>query len=210
MALLVCLVGAATFYVGASRRILFWDWSFYWSMTDMSADLVRHAQWQTFLSNVALKVGDEYSLVPSVLPSLLMALFRGGSLLRYVVSVTVCYAAPALLAVGALGFALACTLTPAMDQVPRHERLGLITLGAFAALLLLPHFFQVVLRFKYVGCWRCGAARGARIRLATYAADAARASLCGCCPPDLAGPRSSSNRDDTLGAKLLVPAVVLI
>ena len=165
--LLVCMAAAAALYVWASRRILFWDWSFYWSRTDALADLVRHAQWQIFVNEVALSVGDEYSLVPSALPSLLMALLPGGSLLRYAVSVTACYLVPTLLAVGALGFALACTLTPAIDQLPRRERLGLIALGAFAALLLLPHFLQVVLRYNMLDvggvallvalafAWRC-------------------------------------------------------
>ena len=146
--LLVCMVAAAALYVEASRRILFWDWGLYWSATDSLANLVRAGQWQRFVSDIALSAGDEYSLIPSALPSLLMALLPGGSLLRYVVSVTVCYLVPALLAVGALGFALACTATPTIDQLPRRKRIGLITLGAFAALLLLPHFLQVVLRYN--------------------------------------------------------------
>ena len=148
LVLLAGTLAATAIYVEASRRILFWDWAFYWSKVDTLADLVRQGQWRLFAQIVVHSVGDDLSLIPAALPGLVMAPLPGNFLLGYVISVVACYLVPALLAVGALGFALACTVTPAMDELPWRDRIGLTTLGAVAALLLLPHFLQVVLRFN--------------------------------------------------------------
>ena len=148
LVLLAGTLAAAAIYVEASNRILFWDWAFYWLRTDALADLIRHGQWSIFARNVNYSLGDDYSLVSSALPSLLVAPFPAKFLLSYVVSVAACYLVPALLAVGALGLALARTVTPGMDALAWRDRVGLATLGAVAVLLLLPHFLQVVLKFN--------------------------------------------------------------
>jgi hypothetical protein len=148
LVLLAGTLAATAIYVEASRRILFWDFAYYWSRTDALADLIRQGQWWPFALEVVRSIGEDYSDIPAALPGLLIAPLPGKFLLGYVLAVAACYLVPALLAVGALGLALARRVTPGMDALPWRERVGLITLGAVAALLLLPHFLQVLLKFN--------------------------------------------------------------
>ena len=148
---LVLLTGMLTttaIYVRASRRILFWDYAYYWSLVDAQSSVIRQGQWWRFARDVVYSVGDPYSLVPAALPALVVAPLPGHSLLGYALAVTACYLVPALLAVGVLGLALARTGASGMDELSWQEGVRLSTLGAVAVLLLLPHFLQVVLRFN--------------------------------------------------------------
>ncbi len=148
LVLLAGTLAATAIYVLASHRILFWDSVGYWNTTDVLADLIRQGRWQELVRDVLQSVGDEYSLIPAVIPSLLTAPLGGKSLLGYQLAVATCYLVPALLAVGALGLALARIMTPGMDSLPWRERIQLTTLGAVAVVLLLPHFLQVFLKYN--------------------------------------------------------------
>jgi hypothetical protein len=148
LVLLAGTLAATAIYVLASHRILFWDSVGYWNTTDVLADLIRQGRWHEWVRDVIKSVGDEYSLIPAVVPSLLTAPLGGQSLLGYQLAVAACYLVPALLAVGALGLALARMMTPRMDSLSSRERIQLTTLGAVAAVLLLPHFLQVFLKYN--------------------------------------------------------------
>jgi hypothetical protein len=146
--LLAGTLAATAIYVLASHRILFWDYVAYWNATKELADLIRQGKWQEWVGDVLQSVGDERSLIPEVIPSLLTATLGGKSLLGYQLAVAMCYLVPGLLAVGALGLALARIMTSRMDSLPWRERMQLTTLGAVAVALLLPHFLQVFLRYN--------------------------------------------------------------
>jgi hypothetical protein len=148
LVLLASTLAATAIYVLASHRILFWDFAWYWNTTDGLADLIRQGKWQEWVRDVFQSVGDEYSLIPAVIPSLVTAPLDGKSLLGYQLAVAAFYLIPALLAVGALGLALARIMTPGMDSLLWPERVQLTTLGALAATLLLPHFVQVFLKYN--------------------------------------------------------------
>ncbi|MBV8455106.1 MAG: hypothetical protein JO122_00645, partial [Acetobacteraceae bacterium] len=146
--LVAATLAGTAWYVLASHRILFWDSVGYWNTSDLLAGLVRRGRWQEWIGNVLGSLGDEYSLIPAIGPSLLMAAVGGKSLLSYQSAVDLFYLAPALLAVGAMGLALARILTPALGLLDLRERIRLTALGAVAVALLLPHFLQVFLKYN--------------------------------------------------------------
>src|SRR5262249_43163551 len=145
--LLAGTLATTAIYVEASRRILYWDNLNYWSKTEALADLIRGGQWWQFLHAVVDSIGNDYSLIPAVLPSVLIAPLPSKFLLGYKFSVAAVYLVPALLAVGVLGLTLARAVSPSMGVLTWRERIELATLGAVAAVLLLPHFLQVFLNF---------------------------------------------------------------
>jgi hypothetical protein len=138
------LVTAA--YVLASRRILFWDPIVYWTMTDRIADLVRAGQWTTMAKQLVISAGDEYSLIPAVLPGMLTAPASDQNLLAYMLAVATCYVLPCLIGIGVLGFALASSAVPDLADLPWPKRLALTVVGGLSSVALLPHFLEIFLR----------------------------------------------------------------
>lgn len=145
LAFLAGMLALTAIYVEASHRLLFWDQLNYWDKTATVAGLVRGGlSWGGFRA-LLLTAGDEYSMVPAILPGLLTGALRDTGLLAYLLAVALFYVVPALLALGALGFALAGGLDPGLRAAPWKERVALATLGALAAVALLPHFLEVFL-----------------------------------------------------------------
>lgn len=140
------LVAATAVYVLASRRILFFDPTLYWSLTDRTADLVRDGQWATMVGRVWLSAGDDYSLIPTVLPGILTAQAGDQNLLAYMLAVAACYVLPSLIAIGVLGFDLARSVAPDLGDLTWRTRVGLVVLGGLGSVALLPHFLQIFLR----------------------------------------------------------------
>jgi hypothetical protein len=146
-ALLAVLMAVTALYVEASQRILFWDPMVYWTWTDYVAEMVRQGRIGAMIAQVIASAGNEYSLIPAVLPGILIAPVPGRFLLGYMLAIAFAYVVPAILAIGALGLVLARSLATGAAPLPWRERIKLAALGGLAAILLLPHFLQVFLRF---------------------------------------------------------------
>jgi hypothetical protein len=145
-ALALGLMATTAAYVLASRRILFWDPMAYWTMTDEIADLVRGGKWAKMAARVVLSAGDEYSLIPAVLPGLLTAQADDQDLLAYMLAVAACYVLPCLITVGAFGFVLARSVAPDLTELAWRKRVGLVVVGGLGSIALLPHFLEIFLR----------------------------------------------------------------
>ena len=102
--LLGAILAGTAIYVEASQRILFWDPTRYWNATDEVAQLFRNGfGWPNFL-NLMRTAGDEYSMIPALIPGLLTVPLPAQFLLGYILAVCACYIVPALFAMAVLRF----------------------------------------------------------------------------------------------------------
>ena len=147
LTLLGAILAGTAIYVEASHRILFWDPTRYWNATDEVAQLFRNGfGWANFL-NLMRTAGDEYSMIPALIPGLLTVPLPAQFLLGYILAVCACYVVPALFAMAVLGFMLARAVAPDIATLRWTGRIDLITLGAVALVALLPWFVQIFLEF---------------------------------------------------------------
>ena len=146
LALVACVLAGVAAYTLASHRILFWDSLNYWEKTRAVAAVARDGlTWGKFVK-LLLSAGDEYSMIPAILPGLIGGAAHDSGLLSYMLAVGLLYVAPTLLALGALGLALAGGLDARLRGLALSHRITLAALGGLAAVALLPRFLEPLLR----------------------------------------------------------------
>jgi hypothetical protein len=136
LVLLAAAIGVlVVWFVGAERRIYFWDWSGYWRATIDLAGQLRHHPLGSLATVLRTVRRDDYNLA-AALPLAPAAMLFGGARTVYVLSLALLYALPAVVALALVAdgaFVRFLGARPASSVVP------LVTIA------LLPAFWVPVL-----------------------------------------------------------------